>query len=511
MIIFTDHRRYPTAVAMLTPTVIHSAVEITLTSTALCARIATARSTVTTVTATPDETTTVTAYRTSSLVADHGYISYRNSGSHTHLNTVLFGAPSATELATRLAVIAPGIVLDQTTADAIAEHLGTTPTLRERTPLLDPEHRDHLLGLTTDALAGVPFYAIEPYLDAPNAAVVAKNAFGEANYHKPLARAVAGATPAAVAFYRHFADVIAPENLARYLDTSSVHLGKYLQQGHHELLDQLIAVLPVRLLERLVVPEHAELTQVHLREILTQMQVKSLTPEQVAQRLGQIKQRHLRSLLDVNGIVTSMAPTKPTPIDYDELRRRYKALTDHNLQRENAGLATVTWQRWQNDWSAACSELTDYLLAQAQAQQAQRQALELAAKQERHAQEIEWFTTAQKRWDGLTIGKYQLVFAIDADQLHAWGTYMHHCIHSYHAQLGFAVLAAIIDTTASDMPLLNLYITREGGLIQVLGKYNKQAHQVTPDAQQILDGLIDAGVPVNQPDGLANLRWTPHT
>lgn len=385
----------------------------------------------------------------------------------------------------------------------VLKHLGPLPCVLERVPLLDPTHRDAVPVARQDrpiqlAAHALPLAVVGPWIDASNAAEVARAAFGPANYRKNLAQLVAQMHPSHTAFYAHFADLVPIEHIIAAMQNSLTSQTQVfelafrrLSQADHGRIRALLSLLPSALCSRLLRTEDTSMLTMALRDAAAALYAappvvgdypqleQSNTPTQDWHELDasgrdrrelrglidQMGHRRIREVTDLEHLISQIpfgvrrsrrdTAVRARQLEYLDWLEELVAL--EQLRQVNTAraelehpLAALTWQQWTDP--ATRQAEADRFAEQLAEQQAERdraadraEAQAIAARQRANAKRAAAFVRngtllRQARW----VGDYRIVVATDAATLRRWGVLMSNCIGSYSDELGLTVLAALV-------------------------------------------------------------------
>lgn len=403
----------------------------------------------------------------------------------------------------------------ETLIDDIMDLIGDLPVAEERFPLLTD-----LNGLSL-GLAGHTFF-----LDATDYRQVTANAFGVTRVRRPLVREVERLTRP---FGRNFSDNFGILNwfcAFRGLvpidwiieSMSRTPSAVMLPFKSHELtmVRALLRRVPRPILRR-ILTEDARTAMHVMRDTVrpmgrpdAQLVDLGLLPELIAAR----GQKRIRNTRDLENLTRQLpfarlcsprenraAATMDTLASEARIRRAMDAYNHSVEQLERADTEPVTWEQWKDPAVRERAEafLTEYRLAlmnareREQAEAAERYRLK---RIERERERATWATELTERVDGLTAGTFRVKVAVDAETLAYWGSVMNNCIGGYAHELGLDVFAAAVDE--GGRVRLNVQIQREEGIVQFLGKNNRDAIKELGScgAQVLLDAFTTAGIPV---------------
>lgn len=395
--------------------------------------------------------------------------------------------------------------------------LGQLPDRAERFPLLyDDERR-------SDVHAGLLNYpdaaAVHAFLDAHDYAQVAKNVFGVTRYRKPMAALMSTMKVSDMRWFATFRGCVPPEwiieSMRQGVREGSVTFGV---KGFR-MLRSVVRALPQQVLRR-ILAEPTRPAQRALRDAVWSAPDVDLAllPDIIAQR----GQRNIRTSRDVENLVRSLpkivekrSRSQAVKDVLETERMAVRSMRNYNDRVQLLGRGEIaTWEKWKDSaFREAANDLiaaAEQELMTARERERQRRAEEARkAKLERERESHEWATRAADAIDGLQAGAYRFVVARKPETLTKWGATMSNCIGGYTGELGLNVYCAVTDRAGAVR--LNLEITREEGIVQMLGKYNRDAADEIghDDAQQVLDALLavpDVGGAARDALGIDRLR-----
>lgn len=385
----------------------------------------------------------------------------------------------------------------------VLEHLGPLPCVLERVPLLDPTHRDAVPVARQApphqaAVHTLPLAVVGPWIDADNAAEVARAAFGPANYRKNLARLVAQMHPSHTAFYTHFADLVPIEHIIAAMQASLGQHGprlifQRLSQADHGRIRALLALLPSALCSRLLRTEDTSMLIMALRDAAAalyaappvvddypqleqsntptqdwdELDASGRDPHELRGLINQMGHRRIREVTDLEHLISQIPSgvrwsrrdraVRSRQLEYLDWLEELVALEQlHQVNTARAELeqplAALTWQQWTDP--ATRQAEADRFAQQLAEQQAERdraaaraEAQAIAARQRANAKRAAAFVRNAhllKQVGSICDGQYRIVVAEDAATLKRWGAVMGNCIGGYTHQLGLTVLAALV-------------------------------------------------------------------
>lgn len=414
---------------------------------------------------------------------------------------------------------APLEALIEAAADAAARHMGEFPTFEERFPLFP----------TTGYRSGAVYLA---HLDAHDLSQVAKNLFGAKNYRRPLVGEIQRLDNRSIMWFLQFRGLVPIEWIIDAMRETEPRSRRMLTRGPSNLqYRQIRAILrrtPAPVLARILKESRmqAERTLIDAANAVGHVRGQLRNLDQLPGLIQARGQRRVRDARDLEHLVRSL----PEIEQWTNARGRAteKVLAEEatalqELERFNQqvphlpaelDVQEATWEQWKDDaFRQRCLGLlevhrraimTDRQRAYAE-QEEQRRLARIARNTERAA----WATQTTQLLDGLEVApEMVLKVASDGETLARWGASMNNCIGGYARELGLDVLAAVVEKKTGVIRL-NLQIRADDGVVQFLGKNNRDAVRSLPVAvaQQIVDAITDTGVPFDKHAiGMSGLR-----
>ena len=399
--------------------------------------------------------------------------------------------------------------------------LGPAPVLADRFPLLaSPDGAG--FATTLEAIARASAREQNPWLDSYDAAAVARKLFGGNNYRKPFAREVIRHRPEILSSYALFRGLVPPEWIIDALraiegDSRILPWGGFFDHQYRSARS-LLTRTPQPVLRRML-RQPATPMLIALRDTADMIShgggaVRDI--DAVAGAITLTGQRNIRSATDLHNLVGNVPPT---------VRDRFRstrslagtATADAeralaldfpivNDRRRVEGLTEFQWDEWLAMPAEARAEIVDacheaYLEREHRADEARRQAYEAhrAARMAADAESVPWAADLTARLNASPqLGGLDVVVADSREQLLEWGAKMRNCIASYDDRRGIDLLLGLF---RADELVANVQITREGGVVQLLGRYNRSftdIEQLGADVgRAVLADLEALGVRVN--------------
>lgn len=366
-----------------------------------------------------------------------------------------------------------------------------------------------------------------PFLDAPDPAAAAKKLFGIKNYRRPLGREVARLDTGALLWFSMFRGLVPiewiVEAMSKLPDGGNSQVA-VLSAHDQKVVRSVLRRTPQGVLKRILKEDATR--SVHVFKDLTRMVLNrqgTLRDLDALDALIEARgQRNLRGSRDLEQLVMAI----PADTKWHQPRRQaainagmhegteLHALDRYNRQAEEAGLAELpvaTWSDWQDP---EFRDRVEQFMAEHERElmtAAQRRRAELAEEQRlermrRDRGRAAWAKEVSARLEGAAVvlpdgvkprgGSNQLgvVVATKAEQLSHWGSEMGNCIGGYSHRLGLDVLFAVVDS--SGKVRLNVELNQERGVVQLLGKHNRDAIEELGEgaAQAVVDLLGSVGV-----------------
>lgn len=404
-------------------------------------------------------------------------------------------------------------------AEEVIEHLGIVPELYDRLPLFDPDNPDAWEPRTPAELTGLPVAALSPWIDATDAAAVARALVGSENYRKPLARLVTIHQPMTLAYYAGLVPVVPVDHVIealRELEPRAA-IASYLPAGSYSRMGAVTGALPAALLSRLL----RTLSPVDM--VIAMRETTALSDTELERLVGMIEttgQRKIRNRQDLTRLIVTARDDGGKPWGRAQISNAVCDL--HSIEElcAQAGLEPLGWAGWCDEdlrrtrRAQAVEIITERQRRQAIADAELERQRQRAIFEQTHAEQLAWHDEMFGRWhlaqvtDDLT-----MVIAQRHAQLKSWASQLHNCIHGYSSKLDIEILAALVETKTlrgfSDddidaaTPVVNLEVNQAHGLIQMFADQRKGmgssgVAQVLGQrrGQEILDGLVALGVPV---------------
>ena len=398
--------------------------------------------------------------------------------------------------------------------------LGPAPVLADRFPLLaSPDGAG--FATTLEAIARASAREQNPWLDSYDAAAVARKLFGGSNYRKPFAREVVRHRHEVLSSYALFRGLVPPEWIIDALraiegDSRILPWGGFFDHQYRSARS-LLTRTPQPVLRRML-RQPATPMLIALRDTADMIShgggVRDI--DAVAGAITLTGQRNIRSATDLHNLVGNVPPAvrnrfrgtrslagTATADAERALAHDFPLVNDH---RREEGLPEFQWDEWLAMPGEARAEVVDerhqaYLEHLHRADEAHLQAYE-AHRTERMAADPEsaaWAGDLTARLDALPqLGGLDVVVADSREQLLEWGAKMRNCIASYDDRRGMDLLLGLF---RADELVANVQITREGGVVQLLGRYNRsftEIEQLGADVgRAVLADLEALGVRVN--------------
>jgi hypothetical protein len=416
---------------------------------------------------------------------------------------------------------AMGRMVDAASA-AAREHLGALPSVAERLPLLahhtNPAHksggRNRPFGI--EQLSGAGYMS---YLDATDMSQVAKNIFGIKRYRRPLVAEIQRLDTRTISWFTQFRGLVPIEWIIDAMRETQPRRGRTVNAPPTSLQwRQIRAILrrtPEPVLGRILKEpvSQAERTLVDAanasRHQHAQLRNLDLLPELIHAR----GQRRVRNSRDLEHLVRSLPENEQS----SHPRRRavenvlanesyaYQEMVRFNREVPHLPaelhVQEATWEQWKDDAFrqrslALLEEHRRAIMNERQRAAEERREQDRLARIARQADRAAWAERTAHVLDGLEVATGMVVeVAKDAQTLARWGAVMNNCIGGYSSEIGLDVLAAVVERSSGAVRL-NLQIEVDAGVVQFLGKNNRDATSALPkqEAQQIVDAIVDAGV-----------------
>lgn len=382
------------------------------------------------------------------------------------------------------------------------DHIGAIASFQQRFPMLQEGHRRDSPSVYM------------PYLDAVDPARVAKNLFGITRYRKPLGKQVARLGPGEhLAWFALFRGLVPIDWIIEAMDRSGPHSRQmHLTALERNTIRAILRRTPTPVLRRILAEPMVQ-SQMVLRDaagwvgnFLMSLRDLSLLPGLIAAR----GQKRIRSSRDLEQLIlaipdqrvyreASMTRAFRAASVMDQERHELRLMEQYNETVAAVGDAQFTqadWEMWKDPaFRRRAQEVVDQhereLMTARQREQAeraeQRRLERIAAEKERAT----WAAEQTHLLQDLAVGEdLRVHVATEEATLSQWGQLMNNCIGMYSRDLGLDILAAVVDERGE--MLLNLQITHTQGLVQLLGKNNRDAADAIgrTRAQTVLDALV---------------------
>lgn len=424
-------------------------------------------------------------------------------------------------------------------AEIINNTLGTPDAILDRFPLLDPSHRDCVQLLaqpvqrchqnprtaTSVVLDRLPAYATNPWIDAHDAATVARRLFGAKNYRTPLTALVGRIHPQDLALFSSFRGLVPIEAIIdamrAHADAAQLATNPYAaitgsqSAREHTARRALLRATPKTVLLRMLkAPVVAR--EFAINDAAAFVAERNLDPAALTALIAARGQRNIRTPSQWEQLVLAITQRRrpSAKVRRSEAAKNaqntrfneHRRFCDINNERCHVDLEQISWTTWSTCSSEQKQTWTDQLREQRQARltanqraaQQQRQAHHLA-RVAAQTQRAAWATQLTATLDGAIVGGHHATVASSPAQLAMWGQHMANCIGSYAHELELDVFVSLAPRPNSDA-VLNLQLSQERGLVQILGKYNRMASAVLdPTAlSAVVDDLRMAGVKIDR-------------
>lgn len=399
----------------------------------------------------------------------------------------------------------------------LLDRMGHPERLVERTPLLDPEHPDCIQRSHERSLLDMAASVIDPWIDAPDASVVAKRLFGTRNYRRPLAGLVCELGPEELSFFSAFRGLVPIEAIIdamrRAARSEGPRADPYFTTRSRTARRALLRATPAPVLTRMLRAPVPELRQA-VDHAANHVAGRGLHPAALTELIAARGQRNLRSPAEWEQIVRRIQDRPPlttkqkrsiaASLSNQETRRMVEEMTGVNAMLVEQGRPAIEWAQWRSDEALRAEHLAlveELRIARMQEQQRLEALREEELRQERlrtEAQTTAWAQDLTDRLEGARIGGFVADVAASASQLSLWGTAMGNCIGQYSRELGLDVFVSLRPPEADEpatASVLQLQITRDEGILQILGKHNSPAiRAVGPEGlTAVLSDLAEFG------------------
>ncbi|MCG7308049.1 MULTISPECIES: hypothetical protein [Brachybacterium] len=399
--------------------------------------------------------------------------------------------------------------------------VGSLPVIAERFPL--GEQIAARLGRDTFEPEGAaPWPVVHTLLDAEDFAQVARQMYGAKSYRKPLGRAVEHSELSVHPVLMPFRGLVPIDWIIdAYRAEPEIRLGYYFTSVHMRTWRLLIRAVGEadrrRFLREIAGGGDAVSGMIYdCARYGANLDVSAVKTALEGREIGRI-----RSLHDLHQLVTGRMDAlvddgyrTVTQKAHDrqrtavEVRAAELIELRHKEADEKVTGVHQTWEQWM-------AGKADRDADAARRQEIARQAREIAERERREAREREqaqwdadhpeaaarrrreeerrrhaeeqretWHKGTREAIEKLTIGAMSVRVARDASTLTAWSETLDNCIRSYRSSLRRDLLVGIYE---GDQLVANAQITYERGLVQMLGRHNRDLPAET--FEQIADAL----------------------
>lgn len=397
-------------------------------------------------------------------------------------------------------------------ADQIIDHIGELPSMADRFPMLAD---------TVDRSIHRPAKEYLMFLDAQDASDVARRAFGKRAYTKPLGRTIAkhidNDSIDVIRWFTLYRGLVPTEWIVGALDRAlqdSFRGNLYsIKSSTIRNIRALLRRLPKpvlrRLLEQNLLDAAAPLIDAGASigdNILTMRDINV-----IAELIELRGQKNLRNARDVENLVRrapqldrhTYGRNGGTGRVLEREGQQRREMERYNEQMGLVGRRRVNWATWndstfQEEARIRLMEIRDAANAererQHQIQREERRQQQIAENAERH----QWALSTAAAIRQMQVEGYTVAVARNANDLSHWGATMGNCIGDsymdYGDNLELDVFVAVTDATGR--MILNMQITRDRGVTQMLGFHNANLDEIMgiAEARRLIRAFQDAGV-----------------
>lgn len=411
-------------------------------------------------------------------------------------------------------------------SDQIVAHLGQAPEMTERFPfLIGAGNSAHQTGKAKEWVRPKYAHNYRAYLDAPDAAAVAKNLFGIRAYRKPMAACVQRLDPLTLSWFSLFRGLVPPEWI---IDAMRAHTGEMpfeLAPTKARIIRSILTKTPQPVLRR-ILAQRAQLAMPPLSDVVLSIAngtMQLVDVKQLPTIIASRGQKNIRTAADLEKLIHTI-PREPVVLR--ALRRRaatsevlmaegeiVQLIADYNRDSDIGNWAQVTWDEAKDP--ALVALMKERMVAQRLAAMNERERLNIerreATRLERIAAEKDRAAWAKEKTELIhesSIMGLAVTVASSPGELARWGAEMGNCIGGYAHSVGLDLLVAFTDPETEKIRI-NAQITYGEGIVQILGRHNQDAAKDLgiEQAQTLLNELIALGFAVSRDAwGIKNLR-----